>query len=612
MRFFGANIGDCPHTEGLYKASRIAEMAGFKTFVCRPNSKNDYILGKINSFNPDFIGFSYRLSPDKGFIQLKIIMQLLDIHGLLNKKDGSKRMIAFSGLPETLRIIETRKHDFRVPVFLVPQVSNPLDQLNIVFNFFDLHESVRDFIVSELKEELFPPRINILDQLADEVIAKETYRLMPPLPVPDQLGRKSYIQRMKQSNYPMIRSHFGIPDESIMPTVEGIKELAKARVIDEISIGSSDLSQRYYGMHNEFKKRKNDGGVPYKDKLDLAMLFKASRNGNFPSCKPYAHTTGILAFIDDCVETGMLIGAHQAIPLFWFNQLDGRGSVPVEESVNEHVMAVKKLASLGIPVEMNDPNQWSSRWAHDTVVVADYGLITAVMLENGVKDIILQMQFNKPVETSDYADIAKMITASELAGRMKKSAKREVNIYHETRTGIEYFSTNIDTAKWQLARSTLLQMFLNPDIIHLVSYCEAVHIATVNDIIESSQIIRKAVDVYRAYEPELRKFQTDPIVLERKEFLREESDYLIRRIAQIDKDYKPDESITKVLSKPSIIFKSIEKRYMAAPGIMNPEFKTEFLITKPMKNGFFNAVDFKTGKLLREHERLSNPLYIKH
>ncbi len=88
-------------------------------------------------------------------------------------------------------------------------------------------------------------------------------------------------------------------------------------MVDEISLGSSDLSQRYFGKPEEFKIRKNDGGVPYKDYNDLVKLFQATRQGNYPSIKPYAHVSDILNFIDICIKAGMLIGAHQAIPLFF-------------------------------------------------------------------------------------------------------------------------------------------------------------------------------------------------------------------------------------------------------------------------------------------------------
>ena len=122
---------------------------------------------------------------------------------------------------------------------------------------------------------------------------------------------------------------------------------------------------------------------------------------------------------------------------------------------------------------MNDPNQWSSRWAHDTVIVASYALISAVMSMCGVQNMVFQMQFNKPKETGDYADLAKMSAGMEMANRIALGRSNPAGIFRETRTGIESLSSDMELAKWQLARSTFLQMCLDPHIIHIVSYCEA-------------------------------------------------------------------------------------------------------------------------------------------
>jgi hypothetical protein len=604
-KFLGANIGDCPHTEGLYKAARIARMAGFDTFVCSANSTQEEILNEIQKRDSNFVGFSYRLTPTKGFEELKRILWLMNERNLLFTKDGQKRRIAFAGLPDTAKLVSDRHAELPCNVFTFSQLKDPVEQINIVFDFFNLEDSKRHNILMQLKDELFPPSISLLDQLAHKVIENDNYRDIPPLPMPSNEAKQSLVRRIQDSSIPLLRSHFGVPAETIQPTIEGIRALADAHVLDEISLGSSDLSQRYYGQHDKFKNKKNDGGVPYKDRNDLRNLYLASRTGNFPAVKPYAHVTNILSFIDDCVATGMLLGAHQAIPLYWFNQLDGRGPTAVENSIIEHVQAVKKLASLNIPVEMNDPNQWSSRWAHDTIIVADYAIISAVMVENDVKDILLQMQFNKPAETSDFGDLAKMKVGAKFARKMAQLAGSSTSFYHETRTGIEHFSTDLSFAKWQLARSTLLQMFLDPSMIHIVSYCEAVRAATVDDIIESSQIIRKAIQVFREHEHELRKYEQDQLVVERMEFLESETEYLLLEIAKLDSNYKSADPITKFLSNPQTIFKSIKQGYMAAPGIMNPEFKNDSLITKPMKNGFFNAVDTQTNELLLESNRIA-------
>ena len=120
--------------------------------------------------------------------------------------------------------------------------------------------------------------------------------------------------------------------------------------------------------------------------------------------------------MNNCLQVGMLRGGHQAVPLFWFSELDGRGPMRVDEAIDEHIDAVRYLVQKGIPTEMNDPNQWSSRLAHDTVFVADYALIASVMYAAGSPNMIFQCQFNKPVETGDFADLAKFKAARNFTG----------------------------------------------------------------------------------------------------------------------------------------------------------------------------------------------------
>ena len=68
-------------------------------------------------------------------------------------------------------------------------------------------------------------------------------------------------------------------------------------------------------------------------------------------------------------------------------------------------------------------------------------------------------------------------------------------------------------AKYQLARTTLLQMLISPSIVHLVSYCEAVHAAHYNDVVESSKLVRRAMRLFRENEPDIRRAAAHPGVL---------------------------------------------------------------------------------------------------
>lgn len=602
-------LGHDPHTHGLFRIRRMVEQAGIRCRVLAPGASDQDILSAIHETDAEYVGFSYRLSPDVGVREFTRILRLLKEEGLLHRTAGPRK-IALAGLPETMRAIDNLQDSLPCDVWTMPQDNDRIRGIVRVLDYFDIFGSTRDSIVADMRAEFFPPAITVLDELARLVVAGDSYREEPPLPVPSQAARTSYVQRIRDSEIPVLRTHFGIPDKTIRPTVDGIARLAEARVIDEISIGSSDLSQRYFGKPEEFDRRKNDGGVPYKTFTDLVEMVEAAQRGNVPSLKPYAHVVDLVSFVETCCKAGMLVGAHQAVPLFWFNELDGRGPMTMLESIEEHIAAVRELARRGIPVEMNDPNQWSSRWAHDTLISSDYALISAVMVASGVKDLVLQMQFNKPRETSDFGDLAKMLAGLDLAAEITAESPH-TQIWRETRTGIDSLDPDPAIAKVQLARSTLLQMMVRPHIIHLVSYCEADHIATVEDIIDSSKLVRRAVRVFRQHEQDLMTYLQHPLVRDRREHLLAESRTLLRHIATLSSrggavSHAPLSALVPHLSQPTTLYKSIEKGYMSAPGIFHPLYKMpEQFITGFTAYGYLDCLDLYTGQRLSETERIT-------
>jgi hypothetical protein len=265
------------------------------------------------------------------------------------------------------------------------------------------------------------------------------------------------------------------------------------------------------------------------------------------------------------------------------------------------------LARRNIPVEMNDPNQWSSRWAHDTIIVADYGLISAVMTMAGVTDMILQMQFNKPRETGDFGDLAKMTAGLEVAKRISHCSSAPPMQWRETRTGIESLSPDLGQAKRQLARSTLLQMVVSPHMLHLVSYCEANYPARPSDIIDSSKLIRRAVKVFQQHKNELTTYLKHPVVVDRKNYLIMEAEFLLQQIAKLNSNCRSSalESLAPILADPEVISQSLSRRLMAAPGIVHPQYKSPGMATKPTPFGFIDVVDDRNGeRVITERERL--------
>ena len=603
--FVATTLANDPHTEGLHNASKIASLGGVQSVILPPSLDYEAFYNAINEHRPYFIGLSYRQNENVAVEELFKIINYFATTGLVKETDDVK--IQFAGLPKTIEVLKDKIHELPLKVYLCEASPIVLDRITETVDYFEIIQN-REEIINSIYEELVPKGIEIFDQLADEAVRNDDYKNEPPLPIPSTKACNDYITRIKEAEFPVLRSHFGIPHQTIIPTVEGIKELAEARVLDEISLGSSDLSQRYFGHPEMFETLKNDGGVPYKDFSDLVALYQASRYGNFPGVKPYCHVTNLVEFVDQCLEAGMLKGVHQAVPLYWFNELDGRGPAIVRDSIKEHFAAVRKLAQCGIPVEMNDPNQWSSRLAHDTVIVTSYALISAVMTMCGVENMVLQMQFNKPKETGDYADLAKMSAGLEMARKISLGRKNPASIFRETRTGIESLSSDMNLAKWQLARSTFLQMCMNPHIIHIVSYCEANYAARPADIIDSSKLIRRAIRIFRENQEDIMKEANSPIVNERKEYLINESSYLVNEIAKLNSKYQPSpiENIAQYVGDENVIASSIEKKYMSAPGIVNPKYKGDF-ITKPMKYGMINLVDdYSNPRIITEKKRIKN------
>jgi hypothetical protein len=307
----------------------------------------------------------------------------------------------------------------------------------------------------------------------------------------------------------------------------------------------------------------------------------------------------------------MLTGAHQAVPLFWFNELDGRGPTSVCESIREHQATVRELARRGIPVEMNDPNHFSSRWAHDTIVVVDYALITAVMLAQGVKDLILQLQFNKPRETSDHGDLAKMLAGLDLAEAMVAGSGGGARLWRETRTGIDSFPPDRDAARRQLARSTLLQLIVQPHIIHLVSYCEALHVAGVADVIDSAKLVRRCVRVFRHHADDLLRLRQHPLVAERRTHLVAEAELTLRHIATLDQAPPPPRdtpvsALAPRIADPEVLHRALATGVMAAPGIFHADYAAaRDIVTAPVSHGFIECLNPQTGAVRTEAERLA-------
>ena len=124
----------------------------------------------------------------------------------------------------------------------------------------------------------------------------------------------------------------------------------------------------------------------------------------------------------------------------------------------------------------------------------------------GVKTYIAQYMFNTPNATTARMDLAKMFAKKKLIESLEDEEFPGTN---PGKGRFNKFSVDLYKAKGQLAYSTFLGMALQPDIVHVVAFCEADHAAKPGDVIESCRIARQVIDnlIYGAPD-----FAADPLL----------------------------------------------------------------------------------------------------
>ncbi len=121
--------------------------------------------------------------------------------------------------------------------------------------------------------------------------------------------------------------------------------------------------------------------------------------------------------------------------------------------------------------------------------VTDHVLSAIIALKKGIKHYVMQMMFELPPEISAMDDLAKMKAAYELAAILPRHF--DFNIIRETRSGLPSFPPNLNEAKGHLAFGIYTQLYMEPDILHVVTHSEAHHEASADDIIESCEITKR-------------------------------------------------------------------------------------------------------------------------
>ncbi len=89
-----------------------------------------------------------------------------------------------------------------------------------------------------------------------------------------------------------------------------------------------------------------------------------------------------------------------AVPIFFYNELDGRGPISIRDGFDEHFEVMRWWASIDKPVEINDPHQWQLRNSTDDLLVTDHVIAGVVALKMGIRQYVMQMMYDLPPGTS--------------------------------------------------------------------------------------------------------------------------------------------------------------------------------------------------------------------
>lgn len=536
-KILGAAIGSCVHVAGLLN---FLELAGKEDYLVEnmggavPIQK---LVDAILEVDPDIVAISYRLDPKALRTLLKELKKLLEDKGLLNRR------YVFGGTIETGKV--AKEFDF-------------------IEKVFDGSEEIEDVVLFLRNEKT---------RKKESASSKWPQRL---------------YERIKYKEpYPLIRHHIGLP--SLEETVKHVKILADSELLDVISIAPDQNCQQYFFEPDKMDpKQDGAGGVPLRKREDFEKLYEVSRRGNYPLLRCYSGTRNLIEFSKLLKET--INNAWAAIPLFWYSDLDRRSDRNLLDAIKENQKAIKWNAENDVPVEINDAHQWALRYAHDALEVAVSYIAAYNAKHLGVKDYVMQYMLSTPPRISPSMDIAKALAKMEIIRPLEKENFRVIRMI---RTGLLSFPADPYAAMGQLTSTMFYGSYLEPHIVHVVAYCEAMHRATSKEIIESVKMVKRSMSIAREGLPD---FSADKNIIMRKEQLLDEARMIIEAIKKIGNG--KDES----LSEPNILHAAVKLGILDAPGlkgfsVANGKVKTVII------NGA-NVVIDENGNVISEKERL--------
>ncbi|OTA41543.1 MAG: methionine synthase, partial [Symbiobacterium thermophilum] len=354
----GAAIGDDVHVGGVVRFLQMAEQLGYEVRCLGPAVSVERLLEEVAAYDPEIVAVGYRLTPESGRAVLAHLARAAREQG-----QAGRRWVLGATDP-------------------VAEHGRALGFFEAVFGGSADWQDVVDYLrgAPTRKAGGIPPQT-----LVERILWKRPF--------------------------PLLRHHFGQP--TVEATVEGIRRISEAGVLDVISLGTDQNAQEHFFRPEEMDPREHGaGGVPVRTPDDLRALYAASRTGNYPLMRCYSGTRDQLAWAEMLHET--IHNAWAAVPLFWYSQLDGRSQRTLLESIPEVQAVFRWHAERGIPVESNESHHWSLRDAPDVVAVAAAYIAAYNAKQAGVTDYVQQLMWNNPPLTSPAMDLAKMLAKLEL------------------------------------------------------------------------------------------------------------------------------------------------------------------------------------------------------
>lgn len=533
-----AALGECVHVAGVLNFLRLAEQAGWRTVFLGPAVSVADVLEAARREDAALVGVSYRLTPDT----------------------GERLLGEFAEAADDLRAAGTRFAFGGTP---------PMAERARAIGFFE-----RVFDGAQPPEEV------------------SAYLRGVPFTMTEADYPQTTVARGAwKAPYPLIRHHFGLP--TVEATRAGITQIADARVLDVISLGiDQDAQENFFHPERQDPRRTGAGGVPVRHAGDYCALYAASRRGNYPLLRTYSGTDDFVRLAEMYVETIHI--AWAAVPLFWFNAMDGRGPHDLETSIRLHQELLAWYGGRGIPVELNEPHHWGMRDAPDVVFVVAAYLSAYNARAFGVQDYIAQFMFNSPPGLSDAMDLAKMLACLALIEPLAEDAS--FRIHRQTRVGLLSQPLDPEAARGHLAAATYLQMALRPHIVHVVGHTEAHHAATAEDVIAACKIARRAIENFLTGAPDM---TLDPRVRARRQELIAEAEVTLAAIRSLAPNADADP-----LTDPTTLARAVTSGILDAPHLRNNPYGRGQIRTRIDPRGACVAVD-AAGQPLAEAQRLA-------